>query len=167
MFYTYRGEVYLLNLIDTPGHVDFNYEVSRTMRSCNCSLLVVDATQGIQAQTISNYELAYLNGLKILPVINKIDMPSARVAETKNEILHQFEVEEKDIRCVSAKTGQNVEQLLLDIIEKVPPPKVDRSQNFKGFLIGSWYENNKGVIMLMDIKQGSVQKGNFIMSHGF
>lgn len=109
MFYIYNNEKYLLNLIDTPGHVDFHYEVSRSMRSCSGSLLLVDSTQGIQAQTISNYELAFLQNLKIIPVVNKIDMPAAQPEEVKTSILQTFDVNPEDIRMVSGKTGLNVE----------------------------------------------------------
>ncbi|EAS02961.2 translation factor GUF1 (macronuclear) [Tetrahymena thermophila SB210] len=167
MTYEYKGEKYLLNLIDTPGHVDFHYEVSRSMRSCSGSLLLVDACQGIQAQTLSNYEKAKDNGLKIIPVINKIDMPAAHPEEVAENMQLQFDVEKEDIHFISAKTGVGVDGVLRAVVEKLDPPKADINKPFKGFLIDSWFIKDQGVVMLVQVKDGCIAKGEQIMSCAF
>ncbi|KRX01466.1 Ribosomal protein S5 domain 2-type fold [Pseudocohnilembus persalinus] len=168
MYYNYEGTQYLLNLIDTPGHIDFHYEVSRSMRCCSGSLLLVDACQGIQAQTISNYELAYIQGLKIIPVVNKIDAPAAYPEEVKQAMCEQFEIPHvNEVEAVSAKTGLNCENLLQRIIMDLPPPKVNLDGNFKGFLIDSWFVKDLGVILLFHVIDGEIKKGDQIMSCHF
>lgn len=167
MFYNHNGEDYLLNLIDTPGHIDFNYEVSRSLRSCQGALLLVDSTQGIQAQTMSNYELAKAEGLKIIPVLNKIDMPAADVDGVKEEVLLQFNFEDSEVHMVSAKTGLNVEKLIHTIIEKIPPPKGDRKAEFRGFLIDSWFMKDRGVVCLFQVLDGMIKKKDRVISCAF
>ena len=123
MSYKHNGETYYLNLIDTPGHVDFSYEVSRSIAACEGALLVVDATQGIQAQTISNLYMAFDNNLEIIPVVNKIDMASAMVEEVKDQIVDLIGCEKEDILAASAKTGEGVEEILEAIVNRIPSPK--------------------------------------------
>jgi len=135
MFFAFRGEQYLLNLIDTPGHVDFHYEVSRSMRSCSGSLLLVDATQGVQAQTLSNFEIATREGLTILPIINKIDLPTANVEETRKVMVDTLHVRAEDVRLVSAKANLGIAEVLQDVVERIRPPVADLAAPFKAFLI--------------------------------
>ena len=167
MFYEHKGEKYLLNLVDTPGHVDFTYEVSRSMRSCRGALLLVDCTQGIQAQTLSNFELATQEDLKIIPVINKIDMPAAEPNSTANAIFQQFNLPYNEMHYVSAKTGKNVAAILPDIVEKIPPPRGDINKEFRGFVIDSWYLKDRGIVILIQIVDGFVSKGDRLYSHAF
>jgi len=167
MYYTHKGEQYLLNLVDTPGHVDFTYEVSRSMRSCKGALLLVDCTQGIQAQTISNFDLAFEAELKMIPVINKVDMPAANPESTVAEIQEQFDAKREEIHLVSAKTGKGVEGLLPDIVEKIPPPDGDITKDFRGFVIDSWFLKDKGVITLVQVVDGYIAKGDKIVSNAF
>jgi len=167
MYYNHKGQQYLLNLVDTPGHVDFTYEVSRSMRSCKGALLLVDCTQGIQAQTISNFDLAFEADLKILPVINKVDMKTANVESTVKEIADQFDMQQAEMHMVSAKTGMGVEALLPDIVEKIPPPEGDINKDFRGFVIDSWFLKDKGVITLVQVVDGFVAKGEKIVSSAF
>ncbi|EGR29841.1 hypothetical protein IMG5_147700 [Ichthyophthirius multifiliis] len=167
MEYTYNNTKYLLNLIDTPGHVDFHYEVSRSMRSCNGSLLLVDACQGIQAQTLSNYEKAKQNNLKIIPIINKIDMPAANPEDVSEQMQLLFEIEPEEIHYISAKTGKGVQNILDEIILKIPPPEADINKPFKSFIIDSWFSKDQGVIMLAQIKDGFISKGEYIQSCAF
>lgn len=167
MFYKHNNIQYMLNLIDTPGHVDFTYEVSRSMRSCEAAVLLVDATQGVQAQTLSNYDLAMASNLKIIPVLNKIDMPGANLDGAIEEMKNCFGFREEEIQKISAKTGSGVEPLLISIIENVPPPKVNNEKNFKGFLIDSWFVKDRGVYLLMQLKDGQVAKGDKIVSCHF
>lgn len=122
MFYEWQGKTYLLNLIDTPGHSDFSYEVSRSLAACQGALLLVDATQGIQAQTIANFFLAFGEDLQIVPVINKVDLPSANVEKVKSQIESTFELDTTGVACISAKTGLNVTEIFPNIIEKIPSP---------------------------------------------
>lgn len=157
----------MLNLIDTPGHIDFNYEVSRSMRSCEGAVLLVDACQGIQAQTLSNYELALSQNLAIIPVINKIDMQGANIEGTTEEMIKSFGVKSEEILLVSAKTGKGVDKLLEEIVNRVPPPQVSNEKTFKGFLVDSWFIKNKGVVMLISIKDGQLQVGDRIVSCNF
>ena len=167
MFYTYEQKEYMFNLIDTPGHIDFNYEVSRSMRSCEGALLLVDATQGIQAQTMSNYELAISQDLVIIPVINKIDMQGANIEGTMEEMIKSFGVKEEEIKLVSAKTGKGVDELFPEIIKRFPSPKVYNEKPFKGFLVDSWFVKDKGVIILLSIRAGQIKAGDRIISCNF
>lgn len=165
MVYNYKGEEYLLNLIDTPGHVDFSYEVSRSLYACEGALLLVDATQGVQAQTMANFYQAFGQNLVIIPVINKIDMANADIATTEAEIENLFDFSPKECVHVSGKTGQGIENLLETIIEKIPAPKADLNQTFKALLFDSWYDKYKGVVSLIAIEQGELKKGNSIITH--
>jgi elongation factor 4 len=165
MLYTHSdGQKYLLNLIDTPGHSDFSYEVSRSLAACQGTLLLVDATQGIQAQTIANFYLAFGQDLSIVPVINKIDLPSANVDRVKREIESTFELETDDAKCISAKTGLGVEDLFPEIIEKIPAPMGDAKKPFRALLFDTWYDKYAGVVCLIAVKDGSIKKGERIMS---
>ncbi|NEZ45697.1 elongation factor 4 [Clostridium niameyense] len=153
------GKEYILNLIDTPGHVDFNYEVSRSLAACESAILVVDATQGIQAQTLANCYLALDNDLEIVPVINKIDLPSARPDEIKQEIEDIIGIDAEDAPLVSAKTGLNIEDVLEAIVEKVPAPEGDEDGPLKALIFDSYYDSYKGVVCHVRVKEGTIKKG--------
>lgn len=157
-----NGEEYVLNLIDTPGHVDFNYEVSRSLAACEGAILVVDATQGIQAQTLANCYLALDNNLEIVPIINKIDLPSARPEEIKQEIEDVIGIEAHDAPLVSAKTGLNIQDVLEAIVEKVPAPEGDEEAPLKALIFDSYYDSYKGVVSYVRIKEGTVCQGTKI-----
>ncbi len=152
------GEEYIFNLIDTPGHVDFNYEVSRSLAACEGAILVVDATQGIQAQTLANCYLALDNDLEIVPVINKIDLPSARPEEVKQEIEDVIGIEAEDAPLVSAKTGLNIKDVLETIVEKVPAPEGDEKAPLKALIFDSYYDSYKGVVCHIRVKEGTINK---------
>ncbi len=154
------GQDYLFNLIDTPGHVDFTYEVSRSLAACEGAILVVDAVQGIQAQTVSNMYLAAGNGLEILPVINKIDMPAARVEAVEHEIEDLLGATPDEIVKVSAREGINIEALLEAVITRVPPPQGDRGGQLKGLIFDSFYDTYKGSVVYVRVKEGRVRKGD-------
>lgn len=154
-----NGEEYILNLIDTPGHVDFNYEVSRSLAACEGAVLVVDATQGIQAQTLANCYLALDHDLEIVPVINKIDLASARPEEVKHEIEDIIGIEATDAPLVSAKSGLNIEHVLEAIVEKVPAPVGDEEAPLKALIFDSYYDSYKGVVCHLRIKEGTVKAG--------
>ncbi|MFX0549230.1 translation elongation factor 4 [Hathewaya histolytica] len=156
------GNEYILNLIDTPGHVDFNYEVSRSLAACEGALLVVDATQGIQAQTLANCYLAVDSDLEISPVINKIDLPSARPNEIKVEIEDVIGIEASDAPLISAKTGLNIEDVLENVIEKIPEPSGDENAPLKALIFDSYYDSYKGIVSYVRIKDGVVKKGSTI-----
>jgi GTP-binding protein LepA len=157
-----NGEEYILNLIDTPGHVDFTYEVSRSLAACEGALLVVDATQGIQAQTLANCYLALDNNLEIAPVINKIDLPSQRADEVKQEIEDVIGIEAGDAPMISAKTGLNIEQVLEAIVEKLPPPTGNEDDPLKALIFDSYYDSYKGVVSIVRIMDGKVKPGTKI-----
>jgi elongation factor 4 len=157
MFYNYRNSKYLINFVDTPGHVDFNYEVRRSMRSCQGALLVIDSTQGIQAQTISNFELAKDEGLKILPVLNKIE-------DVEESIETELHLPRSTFSKVSAKTGLNVEDLIKRIVDEIPPPQDSTDPRLKLFLVNSWFLKDKGVACLFQVKSGELKKGMSITS---
>ena len=157
------GEEYIFNLIDTPGHVDFNYEVSRSLAACDGAILVVDAAQGIEAQTLANVYLALDHDLDVMPVINKIDLPSAEPERVINEIEDIIGIEAQDAPKISAKTGLNVEQVLEQIVEKIPAPTGDEKAPLKALIFDSLYDSYKGVIVFCRIKEGTVRKGTPIL----
>ena len=163
MYYTAKdGKEYEFNLIDTPGHVDFTYEVSRSLAACEGAILVVDATQGVEAQTLANVYLALENDLEILPVINKIDLPSARVDEVKKEIEDVIGLPADGIPCVSAKEGTNIEDLLEAITQYFPAPDGETDAPLKALIFDSYYDNYKGVILFVRIMDGEVKVGDTI-----
>ncbi len=162
MFYTYEGEEYILNLIDTPGHVDFTYEVSRSLKACEGAILVVDATQGVQAQTLANVYLALENDLTIIPVINKIDLPSARVDEVKKEIEDVIGIDCTDAPLISAKEGLNIDKVLESIILNIPHPTGKKENPLKTLIFDSYYDNFKGAVSLVRVFDGEVKVGSKI-----
>ncbi len=156
------GQEYILNLIDTPGHVDFTYEVSRSLAACEGAVLVVDATQGIQAQTLANCYLALDNDLEIVPVINKIDLPSARSDEIKQEIEDVIGIEAENAPLISAKTGLNIEDVLETIVENIPSPEGDEEAPLKALIFDSYYDSYKGVVCYIRLKDGKIKSGTKI-----
>ncbi|MFA7180997.1 MAG: translation elongation factor 4 [Bacteroidales bacterium] len=160
MDYLYKGDKYTLNLIDTPGHVDFSYEVSRAIASCEGALLVVDATQGIQAQTISNLYLAIGHDLEIIPVLNKIDMDSAMVDVVRDQIIELIGCDEKDILLASAKTGIGVPEILEAIVERVPSPKGDEEAPLQALIFDSVFNSFRGIIAYFKVQNGIIRKGD-------
>ena len=162
MYYTLDGEDYILNLIDTPGHVDFTYEVSRSLAACEGAILIVDASQGVEAQTIANTYLAIDNNLEILPVINKIDLPSADVNRCRKEIEDVLGIYAQDCPAISAKDGTNIEEVIKQIIEKIPSPKGDINSPLKALIFDSLYDNFKGAICFVRIFDGQVKIGDKI-----
>ncbi|MFZ1013745.1 MAG: translation elongation factor 4 [Terracidiphilus sp.] len=169
MMYKARdGQTYQLNLIDTPGHVDFSYEVSRSLASCEGALLVVDATQGVEAQTLANAYLAINHGLEIISVINKIDLPSADITKTQEAIEQAVGLDATDAIPVSAKTGQGVDEVLEAIVHRLPPPTGDPNAPLQALIFDSWFDAYRGVIVLVRVMQGAMRKGQHIrlMSNG-
>jgi len=162
------GQTYQLNLIDTPGHVDFSYEVSRSLASCEGALLVVDASQGVEAQTLANAYIAINNGLEIIPVINKIDLPSADIERTKEMIEGAVGLDASHALAISAKTGQGVPEVLEAIVKRIPPPKGRASNQLQALIFDSWFDSYRGVIVLARVIQGTLNKGQRIrlMSNG-
>lgn len=164
--YKLEGQIYILNLIDTPGHVDFSYEVSRSLASCEGALLVVDASQGVEAQTIANVYIALENNLEIIPVINKIDLPAAEPQRVKNEIEHIIGLDCSEAIEVSAKTGVGIKELIETIIRKIPPPKPGENNPFKSLIYDSWFDNYLGALALVRVYDGAVKKGNEVYVMG-
>ncbi len=163
MFYNaLDGNEYEFNLIDTPGHVDFTYEVSRSLAACEGALLVVDATQGIEAQTLANVYLALENDLEIVPVINKIDLQSARIDETKKEIEDVIGLDTEGCPCVSAKEGTNIRDILEAVVQLIPPPSGDTEKPLSALIFDSYYDNYKGVILFVRVMDGTVKAGDRI-----
>lgn len=164
--YKLDGQIYILNLIDTPGHVDFSYEVSRSLASCEGALLVVDASQGVEAQTIANVYIALENNLEIIPVINKIDLPAAEPQRVKDEIEHIIGLDCSEAIEVSAKTGVGIKELIETIIRKIPPPKYDEDKPFKSLIYDSWFDNYLGALALVRVYDGAVKKGDEVYVMG-
>ncbi len=162
MKYEMDGEEYTLNLIDTPGHVDFTNEVSRSLAACEGAILIVDATQGVEAQTLANVYLAVDNDLEILPVINKIDLPSAQVEETRKEIEDVIGIDAQIAPAVSAKDGINIEEVLKQVIHVVPPPKGDEKEPLKALIFDSFYDNYLGAVCLVRVIDGEIKAGTRI-----
>ena len=157
-----NGEKYVLNLIDTPGHVDFSYEVSRAIASCEGALLVVDATQGIQAQTISNLYLAVEHDLKIIPVLNKIDMDSAMIDEVKDQVVDLLGCDPDEILCASGKTGLGVEEVLEAIVKRIPEPQGDANAPLQALIFDSVFNPFRGIIAYFRVFNGTIRKGEHV-----
>ena len=171
--YTHKGDEYILNLIDTPGHVDFSYEVSRSLASCEGALLVVDASQGVQAQTIANVYTAIEHDLTIIPVLNKIDLPQADPERVKDEIEHIIGIDCSEAICVSAKSGLGIDELLGAICERIPDPKnsqkeqispSDENKPLKALIYDSWFDNYLGALALVRVFEGCLKTGDEALS---
>src|SRR6187397_3503515 len=160
------GNDYILNLIDTPGHVDFAYEVNRSLAACEGSLLVVDASQGVEAQTLANVYQAIDNGHEIVPVLNKVDLPAAEPAKVKQQIEDVIGIDASNALMISAKTGLNVPEVLEAIVTRLPPPQGDRDATLKALLVDSWYDAYLGVVVLVRIVDGTLKKGQRIRMMG-
>ncbi len=161
--YVYQGQEYILNLIDTPGHVDFSYEVSRSLSSCEGALLVVDATQGVEAQTIANVYIALDNNLEIIPVVNKIDLPAADVPKVCSEIEESIGLECSNAISVSAKSGIGIAELLESIVRKIPAPNGEPNAPTKALIYDSWFDNYLGALALVRLKDGALHKGQSVL----
>src|SRR5690242_3829473 len=153
------GQTYQFNLIDTPGHVDFHYEVSRSLAACEGALLVVDAAQGVEAQTLANVYVALDNNLEIIPVLNKIDLPVARPDEIKQQIEDTIGLDAKNACMVSAKTGLGIREMLEAVVERIPPPKADRDAPLSALIFDSWFDQFRGVVVLVRVMTGRITKG--------
>ena len=161
--YTYQNEEYILNLIDTPGHVDFSYEVSRSLAACEGAVLVVDASQGIEAQTLANLYLAMSNDLTIIPVINKIDLPNANIPKVKEELIKVLGFKEEEIILCSGKTGEGVEELIKRIITNVKPPKISNEKPLRALIFDSYFDPYKGVVALIKVEEGILKNTDEIL----
>lgn len=164
LIYSYEGQNYLLNLIDTPGHVDFSSEVYRSLAACQGVILLVDANDGVQAQTVANFYLAVKRELVVIPVINKIDLPAADPKRVKNQLKTLFGINEEDVLKISAKLGTGVDELLQAILKRLPPPPADRNLPFRGLIFDSWYDKYKGAVSLIYVKDGTLSVGEHITS---
>ncbi|KIW68895.1 translation factor GUF1, mitochondrial [Phialophora macrospora] len=164
MIYNHKGDDYLLHLVDTPGHVDFRAEVSRSYASCGGALLLVDASQGVQAQTVANFYLAFAQGLTLVPILNKVDLPHADPPRALEQMHDTFELDPDSAVLVSAKTGLNVENVLPAVIERIPAPVGDTKKPLRLFLVDSWYSSYKGVILLVRVFDGELRAGDQIVS---
>ena len=160
--YSYEGENYVINLIDTPGHVDFSYEVSRSLAACEGAILVVDAAQGIEAQTLANLYLAMEQDLTIIPVINKIDLPNADIPRVKKELVEVLGFNENDIILCSAKTGEGVEEILHAVVKKIPGPKIDVNKPTRALIFDSYFDPYRGVVLLVKVVDGKIKVGDAI-----
>lgn len=158
MNYKLHDQEFILNLIDTPGHMDFSYEVSRTLAACEGAIILVDATKGIQAQTVAHFNSAKKEGLILIPAINKIDLPTAKTEEVKKDLTEIFGFREEEIYCVSAKTGENAEELLKAVIQKIPPPKVTENAPLRALVFDAVFDEHRGVIIFIKLFDGSVKK---------
>ena len=165
MFYTHNGTTYLLNLIDTPGHVDFSYEVSRSLYACQGALLLVDASQGVEAQTLANFYLAFDQDLKIIPVINKIDLPTADPERVTQQLISLFDFNKDEIVCASAKAKIGIDGILQTIIAHIPQPHSNLQAPLKALLFDSWFDEYRGVICLIALQDGALKKGDNITLH--
>src|SRR5690348_7295236 len=162
------GTTYQLNFIDTPGHVDFSYEASRSLAACEGALLVVDAAQGVEAQSVANCYTAVEQGLEVVPVLNKIDLPTADIERVKKEIEAVIGIDAEDAVAISAKTGLNVRDVLEAIVARIPPPKPRDTDKLQALIIDSWFDNYLGVVSLVRVMQGEIRKGDklLVMSTG-
>jgi GTP-binding protein LepA len=160
MDYEFEGQKYILNLIDTPGHVDFSYEVSRSIAACEGALLIVDAAQGIQAQTISNLYLALENDLEIIPILNKIDLPSANPEDVKDQIVDLLGCKREEILAASGKTGAGVHDMLREIVKRIPPPKGDPAAPLQALIFDSVFNSFRGIIAYFKVVNGEIKKGD-------
>lgn len=162
MKYQYQNVEYMLNLIDTPGHVDFSYEVSRSLAACEGAILIVDASQGVQAQTLANIYLALEADLKIIPVLNKIDLPAADVPKASREIVELLGCDESEILKVSAKTGEGVEAVLQAVVERIPAPQGEVDGPTRALIFDSYYDDYRGVVLYVRVVDGQINKGEAI-----
>lgn len=162
--YNYQGQEYLLNLIDTPGHVDFASEVYRSLAACQGVILLVDANDGVQAQTVANFFLAFGSNLTIIPAINKIDLKNANPERVANQLKALFDIEGDEIIKISAKNGTNVDQILNAVVERIPEPPGQKDAPLKALIFDSWYDRYKGAIILIYVRDGSITVGDQIMS---
>src|ERR687886_449889 len=160
------GRDYVLNLIDTPGHVDFAYEVNRSLAACEGSLLVVDASQGVEAQTLANVYQAIENNHEVVPILNKVDLPAAEPEKVKQQIEDVIGLDASNAILISAKTGENVPEVLEAIVQRLPPPKGDRTASLKALLVDSWYDPYLGVVVLVRVVDGVLRKGMAIRMMG-
>ena len=159
------GQDYLLNLIDTPGHVDFSSEVSRSLSACQGVILLVDANQGVQAQTVSNFYLAFANDLVVIPVLNKIDLPNADPEAVKDQLQNLFEIEKGDVLCASAKKGIGIQEIFEAVVDKIPPPnRHGKAETLRFFLQDSWYDKYRGTVNLVQVVDGSLKLNDKVTS---